>query len=339
MAEKNVEKLADIEYTVERPPEPYTKVLNDVVQNVKQPDALAIWTFLQSKSGNWKVIGGYLQDHFGIGRQRYAAAMKYLSEHGLITYVPRRSEDGRMMGTRVIVHYTPKINAPSLQVSDMSVSPTLGKTHPYDIKDSITKEKDLTKRSADANRIDEAFESFWKMGMRKHNKVAARKAFARQAKGKDLDDFLAMLAKDVETRIVTGQQGFTEMHPSTYLNNQRWEDERSDCPHRRILEAWHEVMPSHIAKPTLSDWLNMDQRQRLTETWEKLKVRKRRGSDRMVIEDEESGVEFMRGMMELLAPAPRIQSPEDSSWCTFGWFSKFESIIAIGTGQLTGEAA
>lgn len=337
MAEKNIEKLSDTEFEVERPP--YTQVLNDVVQSVKQPDALAIWVFLQSKSGNWKVIGTYLQDHFGIGRQRYAAAMKCLSEHGLITYVPRRSDDGRMMGTRVIVHYTPKINAPSLQVSDMSVSPTLGKTHPYDIKDSITKEKDLTKRSADANRIDEAFESFWKMGMRKHNKVAARKAFARQAKGKDLDDFLAMLAKDIEMRVATGQQGFTEMHPSTYLNNQRWEDEGSDCPHRALVESWSALMPDHIAKPSADDWMNMEARQRLTDTWEMLKKRKRRDADQAVITTVEGGVEFMRGMMQILASAPRIQNPETSGWCSLGWFSKFESIIAIGTGQINREAA
>lgn len=339
MAEKNVEKLADVEYTVERPPEPYTKVLNDVVQNVKQPDALAIWTFLQSKSGNWKVIGGYLQDHFGIGRQRYAAAMKYLSEHGLITYVPRRSEDGRMMGTRVIVHYTPKINAPSLQVSDMSVSPTLGKTHPYDIKDSITKEKDLTKRSADANRLDEAFEKFWKMGMRKQNKQKALLAFKRQAKGRNLDDFLAMLAADIESRLATGQQGFAEMHPTTYLNNKRWEDERSDCPHDRILAAWHELMPDHIAKPSLEDWMRMEARQRLTDTWEAFKRKKRRGQDEWVIPDVDEGVRFMRGMIEMLAAVERIHSPEAAKWCTFGWFSKYESIMRIGTGQMEGVAA
>lgn len=337
MAEKNVEKLSDVEFDIERPP--YTQVLNDVVQNMRQPDALAIWTFLQSKSSNWKVIGTFLQDHFGIGRQRYAAAMQYLSDQGLITYVKRRSEDGKMMGTRVIVHYKPKINAPSIQVSDMSVSPSVGKTHHYDIKDSLTKEKENTRRSADANRIDEAFESFWKMGMRKHNKQVARRAFAKAIKGKNADEFLGMLAHDIETRIATGQQGFTEMHPTTYLNGQRWEDERSDCPHRRILEAWHEVMPEHIAKPSLADWLNMDQRQRLTDTWEKLKVRKRRNGESMVIETEDGGVEFLRGMMTILASAERINSPETSGWCTFGWFSKFESIIAIGTGQITGAAA
>ena len=121
---------------------PYSSVSNDVVALIANPDALAIWIYLQTRSSDWKVIGSYLQDRFSIGRDRYSKAMAYLKEIGLVTHETMREEGtGKVLGRRVIVHYEP-----NLQVSHTSVDrsvgfPNCGETDNYLIKDSSTGSK------------------------------------------------------------------------------------------------------------------------------------------------------------------------------------------------------
>ena len=73
--------------------------------------------------------------------------------------------------------------------------------------------------------LESAFNSFWIAGMRKVNKKAARKAFEKEVKlQSDLTQFVFMLINDIKAR--KGKQfGFDSMHPATYLNGERWEDE------------------------------------------------------------------------------------------------------------------
>ena len=130
---------------------PYASVSNDVVAMIANPDALAIWIFLQTRSSDWKVIGSFLQERFSIGRDRYSKAMGYLKDLGLVTHEIMREEGtGKVLGRRVIVHYEP-----NLQVSHTSVDrsvgfPKCGKTDNYLIKDSITQsiEKEPTVANA-----------------------------------------------------------------------------------------------------------------------------------------------------------------------------------------------
>lgn len=70
------------------------------------------------------------------------------------------------------------------------------------------------------------FENFWQAGMRKVNKKAARKIFQRLLKEQsNPHEFVEMLSNDVKHRIRLKQFGFDAMHPTTYLNGERWEDE------------------------------------------------------------------------------------------------------------------
>ena len=76
--------------------------------------------------------------------------------------------------------------------------------------------------------MNDLFELFWLAGMRKLNKKMARKSFERVMKQvADPEDFVQMLIKDIEYRISVGQFGFNQMHPTTYLNGERWEDDKS----------------------------------------------------------------------------------------------------------------
>ncbi len=280
--------------------------------------------------------------HCEVDRSTVIRHVKALEEMGYLTRTQRPGPKGNtsnMFHISIPTGVVAENNHPSGSVpppQSHSATPLVAERHPESVIESINESKPSS--SAD-DALAEAFECFWNMGMKKINKVSAKRSFKKAVKGKNADEFLGMLAHDIETRIATGQQGFTEMHPTTYLNGQRWEDERSDCPHRRILEAWHEVMPDHISKPALEDWLRMEARQRLTDSWETFKVKKRKGQDGPVIPDVDEGVRFMREMIQVLARVERIHSPEAAQWCTFAWFSKFESIMRIGKGEMEGVAA
>ena len=70
------------------------------------------------------------------------------------------------------------------------------------------------------------FAMFWESGIRKVGKKDAEKIFSRIIKKqKDPDRFTEQIIQDVKARISSNQFGFDRMHPSTYLNGERWLDE------------------------------------------------------------------------------------------------------------------
>ncbi|WP_130834313.1 replication protein [[Erwinia] mediterraneensis] len=116
-------------------------------------------------------------------------------------------------------------------------------------KDNITKEKKDNKntmseqvqtvceksaKTATKNQdTDRAFETiFWCAGMRKAGKKNASSAFRTQfkewrsiSKG-TAEEFATMLADDISARIASKQFGFDRLLPASYLNGQRWNDEK-----------------------------------------------------------------------------------------------------------------
>ena len=78
------------------------------------------------------------------------------------------------------------------------------------------------------NNIDLAFDIFWSAGMKKLAKPKALTSFKKALKDsrfKDPISFANHLANDIAIRKESGQFGFDKMHPTTYLNQQRWSDE------------------------------------------------------------------------------------------------------------------
>lgn len=204
---------------------PYSSVSNDVVALIENPDALAIWIYLQTRSSDWKVIGSYLQDRFSIGRDRYSKAMAYLREIGLVTHEVMREEgSGKVLGRRIIVHYEP-----NLQVSEYSVNrsvgfPNCGKTDNYSIKDSSTQSRKKP-TVADAPELVD-FERFWSLYPRKVSKAGAIKAWAKLKVTADLfNRMAASLAAWTVSTDWTKDGGQFIPHAATWLNGKRWEDE------------------------------------------------------------------------------------------------------------------
>ena len=82
--------------------------------------------------------------------------------------------------------------------------------------------------------MHDAFKMFWSAGMVKVNKAKAKAKFERLVRdGKeDPDAFACLLARDVKARIAAQVYGFDRLHPTTYLNGERWNDDivGSDIP-------------------------------------------------------------------------------------------------------------
>ncbi|WP_181464232.1 YdaU family protein [Oligella urethralis] len=83
------------------------------------------------------------------------------------------------------------------------------------------------KKTIETAELVQAFNTFWEAGMVKTGKQNALKSFKSVLKTTDLDSsaFAEMLAKDIKTRLASNQYGFSKMHPATYLNGRRWEDQ------------------------------------------------------------------------------------------------------------------
>ena len=81
--------------------------------------------------------------------------------------------------------------------------------------------------------VDAAFENiFWGAGLRKDAKVKAKSAFRtkyrdwKKANRGTPENFAVMLAEDISLRVKTQQMGFDKLLPASYLNGERWNDEK-----------------------------------------------------------------------------------------------------------------
>lgn len=87
-------------------------------------------------------------------------------------------------------------------------------------------------KPGESDPVDQAFgEIFWKAGLCKVGKLKACSAF--RSKYRDWKksthgsppEFASMLADDIRRRLSAGVFGVDKLHPATYLNQERWNDE------------------------------------------------------------------------------------------------------------------
>ncbi|WP_033750832.1 replication protein [Pantoea sp. NGS-ED-1003] len=164
------------------------------------------------------------------------------------------SQNGRLTGINKVIGDWEKPAHPnqvSLPESGKEPLPESGnRSYPNRVttKDNITKDKKDNKNTlpeqvrstcekadkpAGKNQAaDEAFEKiFWCAGMVKKGKQKAMSAFRskyqewRKESGGTPEQFAQMLAEDIASR--QGKQfGFDNLHPATYLNGSRWQDDK-----------------------------------------------------------------------------------------------------------------
>ena len=100
------------------------------------------------------------------------------------------------------------------------------------MEQSAITEGEESREETEESFINDLFESFWLAGMSKKGKNQATKKFSAIIKKQDNpEEFTDMLISDVQQRLASNQMGFAELHPTTYLNNERWKDEIKEATH------------------------------------------------------------------------------------------------------------
>ncbi len=183
---------------------PYDMLSREVVQSITNPTALAIWTYLQSKSDNWVLVESHIREHFNIGRTAYLKAMKCLRDAGLYSFVRHKDNDNNFTGGHYHLYPFPQVS----KSTPMEIH--------TDIKEEeITKEEDINKKNTSS-----VFDDFWKGYPNKANKKKAKISFDRLTKTKQ-----QLAIEDIKTRFVGVDNVKYIPHATTYINGERWEDE------------------------------------------------------------------------------------------------------------------
>lgn len=76
---------------------PYTQVLNTVVQNLRNRDALVIWVYLSSMPSDWIISKEQIRRHFKIGTKAAKNAFAELKRRNLISYANEKDDKGRII--------------------------------------------------------------------------------------------------------------------------------------------------------------------------------------------------------------------------------------------------
>ena len=182
-------------------------------------EATGLLAMILSLPDDWEIHKTWLQKQkIKCGRDKMSKMMNELVDAGYVVVKQSVGEDGRFLQNDYLVHPTP------VNWKPVNWKPVDGKT--VDGKPVTTKETDIQSKQDTKDYIDQLFEKFWSAGMKKVNKAGAKKSFNAQVKKYEgtPEQFTEMLIEDVKSRIGK-QYGFDSLHPTTYLNGQRWGDE------------------------------------------------------------------------------------------------------------------
>lgn len=106
-------------------PKPYTQILNKVLQECTNSEALGVWCYLQSRPENWVLSPQHLQNHFKIGRDKIYKIINYLIKSNLLIRVREIYADGTYAPTDYIIRNGEVFSNPLTENKDV-VNPLPG---------------------------------------------------------------------------------------------------------------------------------------------------------------------------------------------------------------------
>lgn len=193
--------------------------------------------------------------------------------------------------------------------------------------------KDITTADAVVNAqiLRDAFEVFYNAGLPKKDRKRAEEKFKRTAKRlkRDPMEFAEFLASDIGKRLAAEQQGFELLHPTTYLNNERWLDDIEErqtpaanspnvpaCPHADLLAIWDDTCGKVKGKaPNLLDWQGTKSADALAERWAEFYGVEVNG--RVRYDSLETGLKWWRMALETIAAKQDFRSADADIWSLF----------------------
>jgi len=213
---------------------PYDMVSRQVVQNITNPIALAIWVYLQSQPERWNVVGANIRKRFGLSERAYMRAMKVLKDMGLYSVTRYKDKNNKFTGCHFHIHHSPQVQIPQVWEATGVGNDT------YIKEKEIIKEKENTKEKDIKEITKEKFKQF-------HNAYLGTKLYLNTElenfikKHKDRDEIVDLLVERTFYENVTDPKMIPMM--STFINQRRWEGFIAK-PERE----WHETKQGLIDK-------------------------------------------------------------------------------------------
>ena len=227
---------------------PFAQINLRVINEMKDCDAFHVWVYLVSKPGNWMVIKQHIKNHFGFGNDRVKKIFKILKGSNLIKYIQNKGQNGQFDPVEIVVlngsnyiNYHEVIeeklemaSAGGISAPPVSRTSGNGKLNILDINIYKNKDlKDIGQPSVDPQKIDPPlFADFWKEYPRR---VKRKKSIIIWKKNK-LHLIFDQIISNIRQRNATEWKGKEKKfipHPTSYLNNEQWNDEILETSHDR----------------------------------------------------------------------------------------------------------
>lgn len=228
----SVEKLSNDSKT-KREKIPFTMICNNVICHIKNSDSFLVWSYMLSKSSNWKVIKKHLKKKFKFGDTKIKRIFSYMNRSNLIKYVQRIGSNGTFEPMDIIVQTGSKFdkNQPFIQDGPVgqktarAVNRTDGNGGLLNKDIKQNKEKELkTKRYCPSDDERKSFEQFWLLYPRKQKRKNAFEIWLKNKLHSKSDEINLHLMKRTETEWKGKSKNFIPL-PTTFLNSEGWYDE------------------------------------------------------------------------------------------------------------------
>ena len=179
--------------------------------------------------------------------------------------------------------------------------------------------------------IAQGFAVFYNAGLPKKSRQRAESAFKRQAKKHgDPVAFGKMVAENIKGRLGTGELGFDSMHPSTYLNQQRWLDETGpsagNCPYETIIDLWEKIMPE-FRQHAKELWPQSKRAADLENRWNAGFIIKHAKTGQPLYTTEEEGIDWWGRFFGFLRKSPFLMN--GTTWLSLEWIVERDHFDAI----------
>lgn len=223
-------------------------------------DCIALYVFYYrtikwQKTNIIKACDTYTRECLKLGKDRLKRAKRILQENGLINVIQRKKKDGKIDGWYIeVLYYTPmreyekymsyhkpdfpQVDKPTSGQTETSAlynSNTINNNRTIDYSNTINNssikeiEKEKYKKEKEQeknNPYEEYFETFWKEYPKKVAKVNVKKWFTKNKPNEELfNKIMNGLRKFKNSEDWSKDNGKFIPYPSTWLNQERWEDE------------------------------------------------------------------------------------------------------------------
>lgn len=198
----------------------YSKISNLVLQDKRLSfKARGLIAYILSLPDDWVIQAKHLESESPQGREAIYSALKELSVFGYMQKEYLHNEDGHITHTRWIAY-----DEPSSEINRITGFPKNGESATTkEISELKRKEED--KRASDLAKAIEIYNAY----PRKIARPVALKAILKASEKIALDDLHGHV-KEYADAVATWPKEQREFvpHPASWINHERWNDERSE---------------------------------------------------------------------------------------------------------------